>query len=54
MGVISTRRRSDPVDDWLGRLIATKPLKVAAIALANRMARAVWAMLRKGEAWRAA
>ena len=40
MGVISTRKRSDPGDDWLGRLIRTKPLKVAAIALANRMARA--------------
>ena len=54
MGVISTRKRSDPGADWLGRLIATKPLKVAAIALANRMARAIWAMLRTGEAWRAA
>lgn len=58
MGVISARRRRDPGndwpgDDWLARLIATKPLKVAAIALANRMARAVWAMLRTGEAWRA-
>lgn len=54
MGVISTRKRSDPGSDWLGRLIATKPLKVAAIALANRMARAIWAMLRTGEVWRPA
>jgi transposase len=43
-----------PGDDWLGGLIRAKPLKVVAIALANRMARAVWAMLRTGEAWRAA
>ena len=54
MGVISARKRSDPGDDGLGSLMRTKPLKVVAIALANRMARAVWAMLRTGESWRAA
>jgi transposase len=54
MGVISARKRSDPGEDWLGRMLGRKPLKVVAIALANRMARAVWAMLRTGEAWRAA
>lgn len=32
-------------DPWLGRLLARKPRLVAAIALANKMARAVWAML---------
>lgn len=52
MGVISTRKRADPGEDWLGRMLAKKPIKVVAIALANRMARAVWAMLRTGEAWR--
>ncbi|WP_370528961.1 hypothetical protein [Paracoccus sp. AK26] len=50
MGVISAHRLSEPGTDWLGRLVATKPLKVAAIALANRMARAIWAMLKTGEA----
>jgi transposase len=50
MGVISARKRSNRGDDWLGRLIARKPVKVAAIALANRMARAVRAMPRTGEA----
>ena len=54
MGVISTRKRSDPGEDWLGRMLAKKPLKLVAIALANRMARQIWAMLRTGEAWRAA
>jgi transposase len=54
MGVISARKRSDPGDDLLGSLMRVKPLKVVAIALANRMARAVWAMLRTGESWRAA
>lgn len=54
MGVISTRKRTDPGEDWLGCMMAKKPLKIVAIALANRMARAIWAMLRTGEAWRAA
>lgn len=54
MGAISARKRSDPGEDRLGRMLGKKPLKVVAIALANRMARAIWAMLRTGEAWRAA
>lgn len=54
MGVISTRKRSDPGEDWLGRMLGKKPLKIVAIALANRMARQIWAMLRTGETWRAA
>jgi transposase len=54
MGVISTRKRTDPGEDWLGEMLRKKPLKVVAIALANRMARQIWAMLRTGEAWRAA
>lgn len=54
MGVISTRKRTDPGEDWLGEMPRKKPLKVVAIALANRMARQIRAMLRTGEAWRAA
>jgi transposase len=54
MSVISGRKKSEPGTDWLGEMIARKPLKVAAIALANRMVRAVWAMLRTGADWREA
>lgn len=54
MGVISTRKRAEPGEDWLGEMLRKKPLKVVAIALANRMARQIWAMLRTGEAWRSA
>ncbi len=36
-------------ESWLGRLLTRKPGKVAAVALANKMARALWAMLTKGE-----
>ena len=39
---------------WLLKLLDRKPRKVAAIALANKMARIVWAMLTSGEAYRPA
>ena len=34
---------------WLERITARKPRMLVAIALANKMARTIWAMLRKGE-----
>ena len=37
---------------WLERLLARKPKLVAAITLANRMARAIWAMLTHNENYR--
>ena len=43
--------RADP---WLCRLRSRKPTMLAAVALANKIARTVWAVLRRGEAWRPA
>lgn len=37
---------------WLLALLARKPRKLAAVALANKMARIVWAMMTSGEAYR--
>jgi transposase len=37
---------------WLARMLERKPRKLIAIALANKMARMVWAMLVKGEDYR--
>lgn len=54
MGVISTHKRADPGEDRLGRMPRKTPLKVVALALANRMARQIWARPRTGAAWRAA
>jgi transposase len=34
-------------------LLARKPRKLAAVALANKTARIVWAMMTRGEAYRA-
>ena len=37
---------------WLLQLLARKPKKLATIALANKMARIVWAMMVSGETYR--
>lgn len=54
MGVIIARRRRAPGEDWLWKLIERKSVKLAAIAVANRMARTVWALLKRGDTYRAA
>ena len=41
-------RRGATVSPWLTGLLARRPAKVAAIALANKMARVIWALLTKG------
>ncbi len=37
---------------WLSKLLERRPTKVAAIALANKIARMAWAMMAKGERYR--
>lgn len=37
---------------WLARMLATKPRMLVAIALANKMARSIWAMLTRNETYR--
>jgi transposase len=37
---------------WLAKLLERRPTKVAAIALANKIARMAWAMMAKGERYR--
>jgi transposase len=41
-------RQKPEATDWVTRLLARRPFKVAAIALANKMARIAWALLVKG------
>ncbi|MBA3449398.1 MAG: transposase [Pseudaminobacter sp.] len=51
-------RRGAPRNPWLARLLERKPPMVAAFALANKMARGIWAMLtrrklsRSSDRWR--
>lgn len=53
MAVLQAVERFDtPNNGWLKRLLARKPRMVAAIALANKMARGLWAMMMKQEDYR--
>lgn len=45
-------RFNRPHNEWLARLRARKPRMVVAIALANKMARSIWAMMTKNEDYR--
>ncbi|SNT09728.1 IS110 family transposase [Antarctobacter heliothermus] len=45
-------RRTIAEGSWLSRMLARKPKMLAAIALANKMARQMWAMLTKNEDYR--
>jgi len=45
-------RKSIPQGSWLARMLARKPKMLVAIALANKMARTIWAMLTKNEDYR--
>jgi transposase len=53
MATIMARRRRPAGDDWLWGMMQRKPVKLVAIALANRIARTVWALLKTGESYRA-
>jgi transposase len=46
-------RRGAPDGSWLARMLARKPRMLVTVALANKMARIVWALLAKGGVYRA-
>lgn len=46
------RADSKLASEWLRQLLSRKPRKLAAVALANKMARIVWAVMTRGEAYR--
>ena len=50
--ITAAMRRGMSKGCWLEQLLARKPRLLAAITLANRMARAIWAMLTKQENYR--
>ena len=50
--IMLRRRLRNPGSDWVSRKLGTKETKVVAIALANRMARKIFAMLRDGTVYR--
>jgi transposase len=54
VGAMSVIRFAKPgsksASPWLLQLLERKPRKLAAVALANKMARIIWAMMARGEA----
>lgn len=50
--IMVCRRLRNRGPDWLSRKLATKETRVVAIALANRMARKIYALLRDGTSYR--
>ena len=50
--IIGRARAKVPAESWIGRMLARKPKMLVGIALANKMARQIWAMLTKNEDYR--
>jgi transposase len=50
--VRAAARKGAPEGSWLARMLARKPRMLVAIALANKMARGLWAMVTKQEQYR--
>ena len=43
---------SRQMTEWLRALLVRKPRKLAAVALANKIARVAWALMKSGETYR--
>lgn len=53
MAVIQHARRHPEKNPWIMRLLAKKPAKLVAVAIANKTARIAWAIMTKGGTYRA-
>jgi transposase len=51
--VMQASRRGAPPGSWLEQMMARKPRMLVTVALANKTARIVWALLRRGGVYRA-
>jgi len=51
--VLRRAKQSPQNYPWLAQLLARRPFKVVAIALANKVARVAWALLARGGTYRA-
>ena len=51
--VLQASRRGAPRGSWLEQMMARKPRMLVTVALANKTARIVWAVLARGEGYRA-
>ena len=46
-------RKTDPTNQWVNQLRERRDFNRATVAVANKTARIIWAVLRKGEPYRA-
>ena len=53
ISIVRTARMRPDKYPWVIEMLARRPAKVVAVALANKMARIAWAVLAKGETYRA-
>jgi transposase len=51
--LVQVARHGAPAGSWIARMVARKPPMLVRVALANKMARIVWALLARGEVYRA-
>ncbi len=51
--VLQASKRGAPQGSWLEQMMARKPRMLVTVALANKTARIIWAVLVKGEDYRA-
>ena len=49
---VMAKRSPEKVDLWTAKIVADKPFRLATVAMANKAARAVWAMLTKKQEYR--
>ena len=56
VGATSVVRRAShsKSNPWVGKLLERKPTRLVTVAMANKTARIVWAVLARGEAYRLA
>jgi len=51
--VLQASKRGAPEGSWLAKMLARKPRMLVTVALANKTARIVWALLTKQEVYKA-
>jgi len=52
--VRAAQSRPDRVEPWLASLLERKPVRLATVAMANKTARIIWAVLTRGEPYKGA
>lgn len=49
---LMAKRKPEKADIWTAKMLAEKPFRLATVAMANKSARIIWAMLTKQQEYR--